>query len=84
MTIKELKDIINAIPTIYDNDILLTDIGGNIDEVHDIGRLFRLKDRCLDLPEKCSYIDLRVLNIDGKSIVSSTEVAAAIARMKTK
>lgn len=84
MTIKDLKDIINAIPAIYDNDILLTDIGGNIDEVHDIGRLFRLKDRCLDLPEKCSYIDLRVLNIDGKSIVSSTEVAAAIARMKTK
>ena len=84
MTIKELKDIINAIPATYDNDILLTDIGGNIDEVHDVGRIFRLKDRCLDLPEKCSYIDLRVLNIDGKSIVPSTDVAVAINQMKTK
>lgn len=84
MTIKDLKDIINAIPATYDNDILLTDIGGNIDEVHDIGRIFRLKDRCMDLPEKCSYIDLRVLNIDGKSIVPSTDVAVEISRIKTK
>ena len=84
MTIKELKDIINAIPATYDDDIVLTDIGGNIDEVHDVGRIFRMKDRCLDLPEKCSYIDLRVMNIDGKSIVSSAEVATTIARMKTK
>lgn len=84
MTIRELKDIINAIPATYDDDIVLTDIGGNIDEVHDIGRIFRLKDRCLDLPEKCSYIDLRVLNIDGKSIVPSTDVAVAISQLKTK
>ena len=84
MTIKDLKNIINAIPATYDDDIVLTDIGGNIDEVHDIGRIFRLRDRCLDLPEKCSYIDLRVMNIDGKSIVPSTDVAVAISRMKTK
>jgi hypothetical protein len=84
MTIKDLKDIINAIPATYDNDILLTDIGGNIDEVHDIGRIYRLKDRCMDLSEKCSYIDLRVMNIDGKSIVPSTDVAVAISRIKTK
>ena len=84
MTIKDLKNIINAIPSTYDDDILLTDIGGNIDEVHDIGRIFRLKDRCMDLPEKCSYIDLRVINIDGKSIVPSTDVAVEISRMKTK
>ena len=84
MTIKDLKAIINAIPATYDDDIVLTDIGGNIDEVHDIGRIFRLRDRCLDLPEKCSYIDLRVMNIDGKSIVPSTDVAVAISRMKTK
>ena len=84
MTIKDLKNIINAIPTTYDDDILLTDIGGNIDEVHDIGRIFRLKDRCMDLSEKCSYIDLRVMNIDGKSIVPSTDVAVSISRIKTK